>query len=241
MREHGVKPALSHVRSMQSLLKSASLNLLGLAVAVVCWQMLRALVAPEEAAAFRGRPAPGFDAAGVDGTLNQLWQRRSLDKPYAAGASDTAAGQLSRSLGSVSGATGAPDEAAPVEALEQRVLGEWHDEYRGQRKLTLRPDGTATMVVEPAGIGKKLFAAVLTFEIEWSLEEGCLTLRTLGGEPASKVRLIRKLYGDQAVYAIQKLDEHRMLLLDADGKTQYDWRRPGEPPASADQANPSIE
>ena len=52
-------------------------------------------------------------------------------------------------------------------------------------------------------------------------------MKTLGGEPKSKVQLVLKLYGSEADYKILELTDERMLLLDADGKTKYDWRRPG--------------
>jgi hypothetical protein len=32
--------------------------------------------------------------------------------------------------------------------LRQLVLGTWQDDYQGKRTLTVRPDGTATMLVE---------------------------------------------------------------------------------------------
>ena len=92
--------------------------------------------------------------------------------------------------------------------------------------MTVRDDGTGTMVVEPAGIGKKLFAAQLTFDIEWNLADGHVTMKMLRGEPKSKVQLILKLHGREADYKILDLADDQMLLLDPDGKTRYDWRRP---------------
>jgi hypothetical protein len=111
--------------------------------------------------------------------------------------------------------------------LRLAILGKWEDEYRGKRRLTVRDDGTGTMVVEPDGIGKRLFAAELRFELEWSLEEGHVTMKMIRGEPKSKVQLILKLHGQEADYKILDLTSDQMLLLDPDGKTRYDWRRPG--------------
>jgi len=36
---------------------------------------------------------------------------------------------------------------------------------------------------------------------------------------------MRLLLGDQVDEPILELTEHRLLLLDRDGKTKYDWRR----------------
>lgn len=112
------------------------------------------------------------------------------------------------------------------ERFQNLIAGRWEDEYRGKRRLTVKGDGTGTMVVEPEGIGKKLFAAQLTFDLEWTLSDGKVTLKMLRGEPKSKVNLIIKLYGREAEYKILKMTSERMLLLDPDGKTEYDWRRP---------------
>jgi hypothetical protein len=92
--------------------------------------------------------------------------------------------------------------------------------------LTVRDDGTGLMVVEPDGIGKRLFAAELKFDIEWILADGRVTMKMLRGEPRSKVQLILKLYGQEAEYTILEMTDDRMLLQDPDGKTRYDWRRP---------------
>jgi hypothetical protein len=118
-----------------------------------------------------------------------------------------------------------PASSDPDERHRRAITGKWHDEYHGKRHLTVRADGTGTMVVEPSGIGKKLFAAQLTFEIEWIVADGRVTMKMLNGEPKSKVQLILKLDGQEADYTILELNDERMLLLDADGKTRYDWRR----------------
>jgi hypothetical protein len=119
---------------------------------------------------------------------------------------------------------GAPDAD---ERARKKLLGKWEDDYQGKRYLTVAEDGTGKMVVELDGIGKRLFAERLTFDIEWSSADGRVTLKTLGGEPKSKVQVVLKLYGSEAEYRILELTDDRLLLLDADGKTKYDWRRPG--------------
>jgi len=115
----------------------------------------------------------------------------------------------------------------PDDRFRKSILGDWEDEYHGKRHLTVRADGTGTMLVEPDGIGKRLFAAELKFELEWTVADGRVTMTMIRGEPKSKVQLILKLYGQEAEYKILELTDERMLLLDSDGKTRYDWRRPG--------------
>jgi len=139
-------------------------------------------------------------------------------------------GTIVRTSASNSAGSAAAGEQDAEARLKNLILGQWEDEYRGKRRLTVNADGTGRMLVEPEGIGKKLFAAELKFDIEWILRDGRVTLKMLRGEPKSKVRLILKLYGSEAEYKIMELTEERMLLLDADGTTQYDWRRPSEAP-----------
>ena len=110
------------------------------------------------------------------------------------------------------------------EQYRELVVGTWQDEFKGRRTLTVRADGTATMVVEPDGINS-IFAARLTFEEQWSIEAGQLRQKAIGGEPEARVGLILKTMGTESNQKILELTTDRLLLLDADGKTQYDWRR----------------
>ncbi|MFN9370863.1 MAG: hypothetical protein ACK6D3_03160 [Planctomycetaceae bacterium] len=119
-----------------------------------------------------------------------------------------------------------PGSAPEATSPEQQVLGVWRDFYRGERTLTLKADGTGTMVVKLAGMAKKLFAETLQFDLTWGFEEGLLVMSTVDGRPASKFEVIRKLYGDRAEYEVLELTSDQMRLKDAGGKTEYDWRRP---------------
>lgn len=217
----------------RAIAQSAALNALGLAAALLCWHALRS-VTDSDIGPHRRGALP--EAAGPVASE----QGNTATRPPAADRSSAAEEVSPTGESARQGTTIAPGggPAGPADqALRAAVLGDWEDDYRGKRRLTMRADGTATMIVEPEGVGKKLFAARLTFEITWSLENGYLTLRTTSGEPAAKVRLIRKLYGDEAVHAIVELDEQRMVLMDSDGKTQYDWRRPAASTVTAGHSN----
>ena len=67
--------------------------------------------------------------------------------------------------------------------------------------------------------------------MNWSLDGRTLTKKTVGGEPADKVNLILNTMGDTAADTILEVTADRLLLLDKDGETKYDWRRveSGEP------------
>ena len=122
-----------------------------------------------------------------------------------------------------------PQEPAPSASdgdarLRKLVVGTWADEYKGKRTMTVHQDGTATMVVELEG-SNALLGSRLRFEMEWSIEAGRLKKRTVGGEPSGRVNLILKAMGDRVDESILELTEQRLLLLDGDGRTRYDWRR----------------
>ena len=123
----------------------------------------------------------------------------------------------------------APSEGNEAEEQDERfrrlVVGTWEDDYQGKRRMTLKEDGTGTMVVELSGLQASLFASRLRFDMLWSVAGGRLKKRTVGGEPEAQVRMILKTMGDQVDEPILELTESRLVLLDQDGKTKYDWRR----------------
>jgi hypothetical protein len=111
------------------------------------------------------------------------------------------------------------------EKARRKLLGVWQDDYQGKRTMTLNDDGSGTMVVKLSGVQAFLFASKLRFDMKWSLDGKTLTKRTVGGEPADKVNLILNTMGNTAEDTLLELTEERLLLLDKNGKTKYDWKR----------------
>lgn len=112
-----------------------------------------------------------------------------------------------------------------ADGVRRRLLGVWQDHYQGKRTMTLNDDGTGTMVVELDGVRAALFASRLRFDMRWSLDGPTLRKTTVGGEPADKVNLILNTMGDTARDTIVEVTEDRLVLLDRDGKTRYEWGR----------------
>ena len=108
--------------------------------------------------------------------------------------------------------------------LRSGLVGIWQDDYQGKRTMTLNADGTASMVVELSGVKAALFASRLSFDMEWSVEGRTLKKRTTGGEPEAAVKAILATMGDRVEERVLELTPERLLLLDPDGKTKYDWR-----------------
>jgi hypothetical protein len=120
----------------------------------------------------------------------------------------------------------AQSESADTDAkYRSLVLGTWEDEYQGKRTMTLNEDGTGLMIVELSGWRAALSAPRLKFDMEWSIEGGHLKKQTISGEPKTPVQMILKTMGDRVDEPILELTNDRLLLLDGDGKTKYDWKR----------------
>jgi hypothetical protein len=111
------------------------------------------------------------------------------------------------------------------EQTAELILGTWQDDYQGRRTLTVRPDGTATMLIEFDGWKARMFTPRLRIETTWSIQEGRFNRQTVGGEPADKVEFVKKRVGDRASDKIVKVTAERMVLVDQDGETRYNWRR----------------
>jgi hypothetical protein len=110
-------------------------------------------------------------------------------------------------------------------SVEQQLEGEWEGYYQGQRRLTVRSDGTCTMTAEPEGLAATLLAAKLTFEIQWKMNGEHMEFETTGGEPLDKVKIVLRMYGSKRSHRIVNLAPNELVLLDEDGVTKYEWHR----------------
>jgi hypothetical protein len=109
--------------------------------------------------------------------------------------------------------------------FERLAVGTWQDFYHGKRTLTLRPDGTATMVVELRGWKARMFTSRLELDIVWRIEDGKMHRRTVGGRPAAKVEFVNRRSGVAVAEPIRRLEADVMVLADQDGSREYTWRR----------------
>lgn len=118
-----------------------------------------------------------------------------------------------------------PEPTNSDDEIRRLLTGTWEDDYQGKRTMTLAPDGTGTMVVELSGVSGAVFGSRLKFDMEWSLDEGRLIKRTVGGEPKGKVKTILAMMGDRAEEEIIELTQQRLLVEDLGMQKRFDWRR----------------
>ncbi len=106
----------------------------------------------------------------------------------------------------------------------QRLIGVWRQEFFGQRTLTVAADGSAKMVIEPAGIWILGFGQRLDLELSWAIKDGRMVYGITSGTPPEKVELAIKSWGDKWDEEIVELTDKTLILLEASG-TQSEWER----------------
>ncbi len=131
---------------------------------------------------------------------------------------------VSLAVGNAAAHSRASDTYSDAE-LHDLAVGVWRDFYQGRRTLTLRADGTATMVVELSGFKARMFTPRLELDITWSIEKGKMHRRTVGGRPADKIAFVNRRAGVAVAEPVIALDPDRMILLDKNGSQRYTWRR----------------
>jgi hypothetical protein len=72
--------------------------------------------------------------------------------------------------------------------------------------------------------------------MQWSLTEGRLAKRTVGGRPEGKVRAILAMMGESVEEEIVQLTDARLLVRDMNSQAEFDWRR-----VKADDESPEPE
>lgn len=160
--------------------------------------------------------------------IDQTVENPSLLPTDTAGRNRTGANSdRSNGTPTTSGLAKLPATAAGDKLSEQEKLavGTWRNWYCGERVLSIRGDGTATMVTKPDGVWKFAFGSRVSIEIDWQVTDGKLLCDITSGTPASKVQLIEKMWGRHWEQEILEFTAERLLVLGEDGTTEYDWVR----------------
>ncbi len=112
----------------------------------------------------------------------------------------------------------------------EQVVGVWKQFETGVRWLKVRDDGTATMFIDPAGdwVAKAVIGDGLTMQIEWTIDDGRVLMKSISGEPSSAFKAVSTLYGTDRNRAISQLDDERFVLLDESDGSMSEWTRVGE-------------
>ncbi|QDT89420.1 hypothetical protein [Gimesia algae] len=110
--------------------------------------------------------------------------------------------------------------------LLARLVGKWEQTKSTSKQiLTIKENGTATMVIEPQGIWRTVLGKKVTVDIEWHLNAATLTLRAVGGSPENKLDYIKQLWGSEFVREIHSIEDKMFTLRDIEGDISQKWIR----------------
>lgn len=107
----------------------------------------------------------------------------------------------------------------------KRLVGCWRDGFCGQRTLTLKTDGSATMLLELDFTGRLLYGKSLEFDMRWSLDGSTLSFEILTGRPGDAARSAIKLWGEAFEYRLELVDRERLHGWASDDSILYKLRR----------------
>ena len=120
----------------------------------------------------------------------------------------------------------APDSRPTSTAFDGRQLvGCWRDGFCGQRTLTLKADGSATMLLELDFAGRLLYGKTLEFDLQWSLDGSTLSFEILTGRPVDAAKSAMKLWGEAFDYRIELVDNEHLHGWASDDSILYKLRR----------------
>lgn len=107
----------------------------------------------------------------------------------------------------------------------QQIVGVWKQNNTGTRWLRIRPDGTATMFIDPDWVAKAIIGNSLIIEIEWAIEDGRALMNSVSGRPNSAFQAVSKLFGTQRDQPIVQLDDDALVLRDEAEDSLSEWSR----------------
>jgi hypothetical protein len=115
----------------------------------------------------------------------------------------------------------------PDDERRAKLVGLWKQNYTGTRWLRIRPDGTATMFIDPDWTAKLVIGDHLTMQIEWVVKDGRALFKSVSGEPESAFKAVNTLFGRDRNRPITELTDERFVLRDEEDGSKSEWTRVG--------------
>ena len=117
-------------------------------------------------------------------------------------------------------------EGFSTEEILAKLVGKWEQTKSSSKQiLTIKENGTATMLIEPQGLWTAVLGKQVSIDIEWSLDAATLTLRAVGGKPENKLDYIKQLWGSEFVREINSIEDKMFTLRDDKGDVSQKWIR----------------
>jgi len=117
-----------------------------------------------------------------------------------------------------------PDQLTP-EQIRKIVAGQWTSQYYGTRYLTVRNDGTATILFKANTMASMVVGSRLKIEYTWEYDpdKERVIFTMVDGGPESGIEYVRKLWGNQQRQDVLHVSANELHLRDLDGKTEHHW------------------
>lgn len=117
-------------------------------------------------------------------------------------------------------------ELSPEDAERARlIVGVWEQERYGTRRMTVNEDGTASMVLRPAGLWATMFGNRIDLDMYWKVRDGHIDYGVSGGSPKKQMEAARSMWGDHWVEKIEALSDGELVLLDQSTSAPSKWTR----------------
>ncbi len=158
-------------------------------------------------------------------------ERYESDDSVAASSSDGVSETTPRDAESPLVDAPVPDSPPTSPFDSAQLVGCWRDSFYGQRTLTLKPDGSATMLLELDFAGRLLYGKTLEFDLQWSLDGSTLSFEILTGRPVEAAKSAMKLWGEAFDYRLELVDSENLHGWASDDSVLYKLRRIEAPEA----------
>lgn len=115
------------------------------------------------------------------------------------------------------------------EQIQQTVVGHWTSDYYGSRYLTIRSDGTATVLFQANTLARMFVGHRLKIDYTWyyDVSLGQVVFTVTGGAPQQGIEYVVKLWGNQQRQNVLSVCRSQLHLRDLDGKTEHVWKQLG--------------
>ena len=107
----------------------------------------------------------------------------------------------------------------------QMSVGTWTSESDGERILTIRGDGTATMIYRPSQLKQLILGEKVTIEIAWKIEDHTVIFNSISGAPDTSFKTITALYGRKMERKLLQISATAFTVQDLEDNHETEWER----------------
>lgn len=120
----------------------------------------------------------------------------------------------------------APAQLTPQQ-IECIVAGAWTSEYYGTRYLTIRNDGSATVLFQANTLARMFVGSLLKIEYTWEYDpqQQQVVFHMEQGAPEQGAEYVTKLWGKLQKQDVITVCRGQLHMRDLDGKTEHHWKR----------------